>query len=100
MRDYKNLPNPETQIEEFNQYLRDNNLVLDENRSWILIRNSYIENQLVLFSKLNRKYFYEITHSELDDLSDFTLTYWNKHIYINAEKDKSVADRLHFHIKI
>ena len=59
MRDYKNLP---TEKEAFNQYLRDNNTLIYENEDWIVIKNSYIENQLVIFSKHEVRYITECDH--------------------------------------
>jgi hypothetical protein len=102
MRNYKNLPNPEIEVEEFNEYLRKNNEVIFENNSWIAIKNSYIDNQLVIFCKFNVKYITNLTNNALVDLR-LVLSGTNtagKHIYINADSDKSVANRLHLHIKL
>lgn len=100
MRNYSDLPNPAIDTEGFNQYLRDNNKVLFDCSSWILIENSYIPNQLVLFSALNRMYLSDCLTAELESLADILQDYNGKHIYINADKDKSVPNRLHLHIKL
>lgn len=92
------VPSPNN-AEEFNQYLRDNNEVVLENNCWILIENSYIENQLVLFCKENMKTFSSLTPMATKELLKIMDMFNDKHIYINAHKDKSVPDRLHIHIK-
>lgn len=100
MREYKNLPHPSKEPEAFNQYLKDNNEVITENYYWILIENSFIENQLVLFLLSAKSYFSELNELELRNLQMILHHYKDKHIYINADKDKSVPNRLHLHIKL
>lgn len=97
-RKYKNLPNPNTQIEEFNEYLRKNNELIRETKNWILIKNSFIPNQLVLFNKNNLKYLSEISIDEFVELKFILKDYDEKKFYVNAAKDKSVPNRLHIHI--
>lgn len=104
MRTYNNLPDATLESEAFNQYLRDNNEVITENIVWIVIRNSYIKDQLVAFCKFPVKNISE--YKDIDYLSKESAFYWifeeysGKHIYINADKDKSVPNRLHIHIKL
>ncbi len=107
MRKYNNLPDPTNEPEAFNQYLRDNNEVVEEIPLWIIIKNSYIKDQLVAFCKLPVKTMLEYTTKTPATMSEqyanfiaLFLVYEGKHIYINADKDKSVLKRLHFHIKI
>jgi hypothetical protein len=103
-RTYNNLPDPTEFPEEFNQYLRDNNKVILENLMWIVIQNKYIENQLVAFCKypISNIHEYEQIQYPSRDLAFYWLFkhYSGKHIYINADEDKSVPNRLHFHIKL
>lgn len=108
----KNLPDPITECEEFNQYLRDNNKVVREGEYWILIENSYIPNQHVAFCKLPVRDFDDYmlhalesqVYSDKEDLLFEPIMLFaannNEHIYINATKDRSVPDRLHIHIKL
>lgn len=110
MREYKNLPHPTKEPEAFNQYLRDNNEVLAETDYWIVIRNSFIKDQLVAFCKLPVATFQEYALSWTDTVKERNLMlcepysimgmHKKDYIYINAEVDKSVPDRLHFHIKL
>lgn len=97
-RRYKNLPNPNTHIEEFNEYLRKNNKLIRETKNWILIKNSFIPNQFVLFNKNNLKYLTEISIDEFIELKFILKDFEEKKIYVNAAKDKSVPNRLHIHI--
>lgn len=100
VRNYKNLPDPNKKVKEFNQYLLDNNKVIGEYIHWILIKNSYIKYQYVLFCKLNRKYLGDISVAESMELHDILSLYKGKEIYINPDHLKSVPDRLHLHIRI
>lgn len=99
-RTYKNLPNPDTQIEEFNEYLLNNNTVINEGTYWILIQNSYISGQLVLFAKQPRKYLHDCTADELQEMVNMLADYCKHYMYINADHNKSVPNRLHIHIKL
>ena len=98
MRKYKNLPKIDSL--EFNQYLRDNNILVLETEYWILIRNSYIDNELVCFIKSFKRYLYEADANEIMELFEILKTYKKKGCYINADNDKSVGNRLHLHIKL
>lgn len=101
MRKYKNLPHPTKQPEKFNEYLINNNKVVIQHLfDWILIENSFIENQLVLFAKRSVQYFNELNELELKSLQVILYPYKDKHVYINADKDKSVPNRFHLHIKL
>lgn len=101
-RTYKDLPDANRELVPFNQYLRENNIVVKETPYWILIKNSFINNQLVLFTKLNKRYLYEVYNvsEAYAELIDYLEEYKHNHIYINADKDKSVPNRLHLHIKL
>lgn len=99
-RVYKNLPHPTDEPGAFNEYLRKNNKVIEENISWILIENSYIDDELVCFCKLPFAYMDEIGPIEQEDLAGILRNYKDNKTYINATKDKSVADRLHWHIEL
>lgn len=100
MRNYIGLPNPDTQPEEFNQYLRVHNIVITESSSWILIQNSYIENQLVLFAKDPIKYLGQLDWTAFKQLKMFLANYQDNEVYINPDERKSVHNRLHIHIKL
>lgn len=106
-RSYNNLPHPTKEPEAFNQYLRDNNEVVQENAFWIVIRNSYLKHQLVAFCK-----FPVGKAADINDvikaplLSRYQAFLWifteydDHHIYVNKLKDRSVPDRFHVHIKL
>lgn len=107
MREYENLPDPELDVEGFNQYLRDNNVVVKENEHFIIIENSYIENQLVAFAKVSVKdasdyqnYPFENQLQALKDYLGIFADYPQCHNYINAILDRSVKKRFHIHIKL
>ena len=97
---YKKLgvPSPED-IEAFNDYLRENNEVLEETEDWILIKNRYIDNQLVLFSKRVAE-LHELGGFELGEMADILKKYKHGMWYRNAVEDRSIPDRLHLHIKL
>jgi len=99
-RDYVDLPDPIKEWEEFNSYLREKNLVFCENEYWILIKNSYIDDQHVLFCKLPFSSVYEINNDMMKAMLDILGPYGCYHWYINACKDRSVPNRLHIHIKL
>ena len=100
MREYKNLPHPTDEPEKFSQYLRDNNEVLHEGDFWILIRNSYEEDQLVLWLKRPAEYMGEIFMFEWADLDTYFKIHKDNYWYINNRSRKSVPNRLHLHIKL
>jgi len=100
MQTYINLPNPQKESLQFNQYLYNNNIVLQQSKYWILIENKYILKQLVVFSLLPRKYLIECNHLEVIDLFTILSAYKEKHVYINKDKDKSIPNRLHLHIRL
>jgi hypothetical protein len=100
-REYKNLPNPTTEPKEFDEYLRKNNELILETDFWILIKNSFIENQLVCFSKNPyAQGIGDLLKEELIDLQNILSAYQEKHIYINALENKSIPNRFHVHIKL
>lgn len=108
-RNYENLPHPIHEPEKFNQYLRDNNIVVLELEYFLIIRNSYIKKQNVAFCKLPVSDLEEVLYllgSSKEALQDFTadfisifMAYQKRNIYINAKEDRSVPDRFHIHIK-
>lgn len=110
MRKYKDLPDPIKEPEKFNQYLRDNNRLVLELNYFIVMRNSYIEGQNVAFCKLpvadlvDALYQLDGDEKELEkftaDFISIFMAYPGRKIYINANKDKSVPDRFHIHIKL
>ncbi len=104
MREYKDLPDPTLEPEKFNQYLIDNNKVVKDTIVWLIIENRYIEGQLVAFCKYPVKdiaEYRDINYPSKDIAFIWLFEYFSgKHIYINADKDKSVLNRLHFHIRL
>lgn len=100
MTTYENLPHPSFERVKFNKYLRDNNEVLTSCKSWIVIKNSYIENQVVIFSTQDKKYITELSPLELVEMTKMLLPYRGKEVYINSDANKSVPNRLHIHIKL
>lgn len=99
-RIYIDLPDCEKEVEKFNEYLLKNNEVIENGKYWLLINNKYIKKQLVCFLKLNKKYLTELNIEETLELYKIIEQYKDKHIYINADKKKSIRNRLHIHIKI
>ena len=99
-RDYKDVPDPEKEPMEFNTYLAKNNEVVYEGRYWILIKNSYVKNQLVLFSTESKvRYLSQLSYPASFELFAILLAFAeNKSVYINKDEDKSIPDRLHLHI--
>jgi len=94
------VPHPFKAPYRFNNYLRQNNRVLNENTNWILIKNRFIDNQLVCFAKLEITELKQVSRAAYLDLVDIIDKYKDNHIYINSIKDKSIPDRLHLHIKL
>ena len=102
MRAYNPPPPPPEQVQKFNQYLEEHNEVLDENNDWVLIKNSYEKNRLVLWYKYNARYLIELDDIALIRLRNIIENNYleSKKMWINADKDKSVPQRLHLHFKI
>lgn len=101
MRTYIGLPNPDIEPIKFNNYLIQNNEVVADSNYWILIKNSYIDNQLVLFCKQPIKYLTELDWNSFKQLKLFLEKFAKgKEVYINADEKKSVPNRLHLHIKL
>lgn len=99
MRNYKNIPHPD-EIKAFNEYLKENNEVVYQNRHWLVIKNRYIKKQLVAFIKTKRHFITDCTPSELTSLAPIIKKYKHNHIYINSAQEKSLPNRLHIHIKL
>jgi hypothetical protein len=93
-------PNPNRRPDEFNQYLVDKNEIVQYRGNWLIIENSFIKNQLVVFCLDNVRYFHELWEEDLVVLQNILRRYKDKHVYINADKDKSIPNRLHLHIKL
>lgn len=100
MRDYKNIPDPKLDVKKFNLYLVNNNEVVFFSAKWIIIKNSYIEGQLVCFCLDNVAYYGDLDEVALYGLKRILQEYKDNHVYINATKDKSVPNRFHLHIKL
>ena len=94
------VPSPTREPLAFNEYLLLHNEVLWVSEHWILIANSYIEHQAVMFAKRNVRYIHQLKQKELADMADILKEFKGKKMYINSEKDKSIKNRLHIHIKI
>ena len=99
MRKYKNLPNPQKQVREFNRYLLDNNKIIKNTKYWVLLKNKFIKNQLVIFAKIDVKYLVDIEHKHFESLKEILKPYKKHRVYINSDKEKSVVNRLHIHIQ-
>ncbi len=100
MRKYKNLPDPQKQVREFNRYLLNNNKVIENTKYWVLLKNKFIKNQLVIFAKMDVKYLNDIDQQHFESLKKILEPYKKQRVYINSDKEKSVVNRLHVHIQI
>lgn len=67
MRNYKNLPDPIEEPEQFNKHLRDNNQVAMKASYWIVIKNSQIKDQLVVFHKYSVSHLHNISDASPAD---------------------------------
>ena len=113
-REYKDFIDPKKYPEGFNEYLRNNNVVVEESEYWIIVNNSFIKGQLVAFSKLpvaDAKELYaadvvllsgrpnfQVRTEAILELGKILSTYPDKKVYINALEDRSVPNRWHIHI--
>ena len=93
-------PDPIEKWGEFNVYLRTHNEVIKDNANWILIENSYIPGELVLWSVWPYTDIADLSPQSLLSLPEMLEPYRDNYKYINANKDKSVPNRLHIHIKL
>lgn len=99
-REYIDLPDPDNDPDGFNNYLISNNKVVNKLHDWIVIENKYIPKQLVIFCLQPKSYIYQLNEREWLALRSIMFIYASKHVYINSEKDKSIPNRLHLHVKL
>jgi hypothetical protein len=96
---YQNLPNPK-EVKKFNDYIKGLNKVILETPNWMLIKNRFKKKSLVCFLKVDKKYFSDLSDEEIKEMQDILRQYKDCKIYINSISDRSIKDRLHFHIKL
>lgn len=99
--DPSKVPDPIMFPERFYNYIKENNVIVTENKHWILIVNKYIPNQLVCFAKMSKSRFLtDLNNEEFASLQEILSKYRSKTLYINADTEKSIPNRFHIHVKL